>query len=457
MTLSARLRAILSARGTRATLVRGSLAGLLARVAAILAGLLSSVVLARVLAPSGYGTYSYAYAIIAVIMIPVQMGLPTLILRETARANAAEDWSLLRGIWRWSGYVISGGAVLAVCGVIAWLAFVGHDMAVEQRNTLLWGLPLIPLMALSAARASALSGLRLPVRSHLTDQVLRPVVLSSLLLATLGIGVAVDPARAMMFHSIAAVLAFAAGAMLLSQARSAPMRIPGPLRMKHRAWAMALLPLSALAAVQIVNQSADLIMLGIFRTDTEVGLYRIAVSSASLAAIGLTAMGLVLAGHITHVLTQKDYVGLQRMLSAAALVSTALTGVVLAGFIVVGKPMLSLIFGPDYIGAYPALVILTLAQLVSGFFGVNVTVLNLSGMERKTLLAVASAVLLNIMLNLIFIPKYGGVAAAYATLFSTFSWNIACWLQIKLALRVDSTLLPVVRKKGRYETSYCNN
>ncbi|TYB85234.1 lipopolysaccharide biosynthesis protein [Oceaniovalibus sp. ACAM 378] len=435
------LRSLLSARGTRATLIRGSLAGLAARVAAILSGLLSTVILARVLDPSGYGTYSYAFAIIAVIMIPVRLGLPTLILRETARANAAKDWSLLRGIWRWSGCAISGGAVLAVCGVIVWLAAVGREMGAAERNTLLWGLPLIPLMALSAARASALSGLRLPVRSHLTDQVLRPVALSVLLLAALGLGIAVDPSRAMMFHSVAAMLAFSTGVALLAKARPAPMRVLGPHRMKHRDWARALLPLSALAAVQVVNQSADLIMLGIFRTDAEVGLYRIAVSSASIAAIGLTAMGMVLNGHIAHSLAQKDRARLQRILSAAALACTVATALILAGFLLMGKPMIGLIFGVNYTGAYPVLIVLTVAQLVSAFFGMNMNVLNMAGLEQRTLAASAISIGINIVLNLMLIPQFGVVGAGIATLISTTLLNFLCWSSVRNNLGLDSTLL----------------
>lgn len=441
MAVSNWLTSLLRKGGTRASLVRGSFAGLLARVAAILSGLLSAVVLARILDPSGYGVYSYVYAIIAVIMIPVQMGLPTLILRETARANAAQNWPLLRGIWRWSGYVISIGCVLAVCGIVIWQIFAKTSMEPAQRLTLLWGMPLIPLMALSAARASALSGLRLPVRSHLTDQVLRPVALTIFMLIAFVSGINVSPAHAMMFHSLAAALAFAAGAALLIKARPTPLRSPGKSQMKPRAWATALLPLSALAAVQVINQSADLIMLGIFRTDAEVGLYRIAVSSASLAAIGLTAMGLVLAGHIAHALAEKDHANLQQMLAAASLACTVVTAIILAGFALVGKPLLGLIFGPDYIGAYSALVLLAAVQLINGFFGANANVLNMGGLERRTLLAFAIAVGINIILNLVLIPRLGGIGAALATLVSTTVWNVLCWFYAWIHLGLDSTFL----------------
>ena len=64
------------------------------------------------------------------------------------------------------------------------------------------------------------------------------------------------------------------------------------------------------------------------------------------------------------------------MLSSAALFSTALTGM-----IQVGKTMIGLLFGPDYVSAYSELIIVTIAQLASGFFGMNASVLDMGGLK----------------------------------------------------------------------------
>lgn len=439
MTLRAKLAAALLAKSAGYAFMRGSIGGFAVRVTAILSGLGSAIVLARVLEPAGYGIYAYAYAIIALVMVPVQLGLPTLILRETARANATENWALLRGIWRWSSLAIAIGSIIAVCGVAGWLLIFKDEMLPERYATLLWGLPLIPLMALSAARASALSGLRLPVRSHFTDQVLRPVVLSVLLLGGLAFGTIVDPARAMMFHTIAATLAFAAGALLLTKARPAALQKAGPCEMKHKEWIRALIPLSALTAVQIINQSADLIMLGYYRSDAEVGIYRIAVSSATLAGIGLTAMSMVFSGHIADAIARDKTAALQNIVSAAALVCTLITLAILAGFALFGGPLLGFIFGPAYTNAYSILVILSVAQLVSSVFCMNGRILILGGYEHKALAIVSLSVAINIGFNALLIPSYGGNGAAIAMLASTTVWNVLCWASVYRVHAIDTT------------------
>ena len=431
----------------RGQFIKRSFVGLATRGAAILSGLFLAIILARILEPAGYGVYSFAFAIIALAMIPVQMGLPTLVLRETARSNAKKDWPVLRGIWRWSGLFIMSAAAITVGSILLWLSLDATEISPAERSALIWGLPLIPLMALSATRASALSGLRLPIRSHLIDQILRPVSLSFLLLAAISVGAEVDPSHAMMLHCFAAFLSFAVGAFLLVHSRPPESRKSGAVRIKNRAWLTALLPLSALAAVQTINESADLIILGIFRSDAEVGLYRIAVSSASPAAIGMTAMALILAGQIAHELTGKNYRQLQPMLSTAAIGCTALPVLAVAIYALWGEVLLTFLFGSEYRHAHSALIILTGVHVMNGFFGLNMTLLSLSGLEKKSILAMSVAVALNVVLNLIFIPRFGILAAAYATLASTILWNFICWVQIKMELGIDTTFIPLLRRR----------
>src|SRR5690606_10240016 len=71
-----------------------------------------SISLARVLGPSEFGSYSLAIAIGLVASVPVQLGLPLLVVRETARYSSAHEWSLLRGIWRWANGVTGTATIL---------------------------------------------------------------------------------------------------------------------------------------------------------------------------------------------------------------------------------------------------------------------------------------------------------------------------------------------------------
>src|SRR5512142_1401779 len=50
----------------------------------------SAVLLARLMGPSEYGVYSYVYALVTLLSVPSEFGLPTLVIRETARGMASE-------------------------------------------------------------------------------------------------------------------------------------------------------------------------------------------------------------------------------------------------------------------------------------------------------------------------------------------------------------------------------
>ena len=66
-------------------------------------GFLTTVLLARLLGAEGYGIYAYAYALVMLLAMPAQSGLPNLIVRETARGLAEGTPDRVKGAWQ-NGY-----------------------------------------------------------------------------------------------------------------------------------------------------------------------------------------------------------------------------------------------------------------------------------------------------------------------------------------------------------------
>ncbi|MCR6496037.1 oligosaccharide flippase family protein [Thermomonas sp. S9] len=58
--------------------------------------------LARGLGAAGYGIYGVAMAVVSMLGVPSQFGLPQLLTREVAAANAVHDWGRLNGVVRWA-------------------------------------------------------------------------------------------------------------------------------------------------------------------------------------------------------------------------------------------------------------------------------------------------------------------------------------------------------------------
>ena len=75
-----------------------------------------------------------------------------------------------------------------------------------------------------------------------------------------------------------------------------------------------------------------------------------------------------------------------------------------------------LIFGSEFINGYPILMILVTAAFIQAVFGIGGTTLNMTGFPKINFINTVIACGLNFVLNIILIPKIGGMGAALATL-----------------------------------------
>src|SRR5262245_35906659 len=94
----ARLDARLERHGSLgAALVKGVLGTAGVKAAQGLLGFVTAIVLAKMLGPSGYGTYAFVMALVGFMSIPSELGVPGLAVREIATSNARKDWGYMRG------------------------------------------------------------------------------------------------------------------------------------------------------------------------------------------------------------------------------------------------------------------------------------------------------------------------------------------------------------------------
>ena len=122
-TWSHRLRRLTAGDSLRVQLLRGGIGSLAVKATNAVLGFALAIVLARALGPEGYGVYSFALAIVMLAAIPAQVGVPQLVVRETAKAQAKEDWGLMRGLWRWANravIIFSFFGAIAT-GAVLWL------------------------------------------------------------------------------------------------------------------------------------------------------------------------------------------------------------------------------------------------------------------------------------------------------------------------------------------------
>lgn len=415
------------------------------KAAAIGCSLIVSIAVARVLGPAEFGIYAFAFALVGVIGLPVQMGLPTLIVRETARSDSTADLALMKGSWVWSTrLVLFSGVVCMLVSMTALLAWPSL-MSEGRRSAVLWALPLVPLLALSAIRGAALRGLRKTVSGLLPDQILRPIIFSSaIFLAWRWTAVETSATSALAIHSAVAFVTFIIGTMILLKMRPCGMQEVAA-KLDRPRWWKALGPLALISGMHLMLQSTDILMLAYFRSDSEVGLYRVAATGGTLGAFGLTAVNLLFQPYFARAFARNEVDNMQKLASVAAAVCLVATLPVIGIFGLWGADIIKFVFGPAFMGAALALLIVAIGKAACALFGAGETILAMTGHERSAAKFLLGSVVVNAVLNIVFIPPYGIHGAAASSAISVTLWAFLFWQHAKSAMGVDTSILSVSR------------
>jgi len=409
-------------------------------------GFLTAILLAKTLGPSGYGTYSFVMALVAFLTIPSELGIPGLAIREIAVANARKDWSHMRGFIIKAHQAI-GLFSLILMGVGAALLLVWGDHVDPVKRHCMWlGLLLVPLVSLGALRGGMLRGLRNVLMGQMPEQVIRPLTLLTLLLVLpLFVNGPVTAAEVMLLQVLSVATAFLFGLSFFVRLRPGELS-HAPPTFRTSAWLKSSIPFGMTAALQLINGRTDVIVLGLFREDAEVGVYRIATQMAALVVFGLQAVNAIQGPHIAHLYAQGDMKKLQTMVtrSSQAIMLYALPVVLFV--IVFGQFIIRAVFGPKFEGAYLPMVVLCVGQLVNSAIGSVASLLNMTGHERDTTRSIFIGALTNVVLNLVLTPIWGIMGAAIATAATLTTWNLIMWRKVHQRLGIETSPLYRLRK-----------
>jgi len=451
MTPARKMLAAAKGGGLGAKLLRGGMGSLALKLSNKALTLLVAVALARILQPDGYGVYSFVVAVLTLVAVPVKMGLPMLVMRETASASTHDNHALVGALWRWSTrLVLLASGIVLLAGFLALWASHGW-MDGHRRLTFAFGLPAILFMGLSALRAAALRGLYRVVLSQLPEMLVRPL----LVLAGIGVVILLAPQdwltseRAMALYTLSSLGAFMAGAFLVRRFRPAAVHSITPSAATARAWISAIIPLAALSGTNIINKNTDIVMLGLLGSDAQVGVYRVAMQGGLLVIFGTQALNQVFMPYFSSVRARGDTAQLQRLVTAGAYATTLIALLVAVIFWLFGPMILTFVFGSEYVTAYLPLSILAGGQVFSAVMGQVGALLNMTGYERQTLIATIVSFGLNIILNITLIPSFGMAGAAIATSVSLAALNVILWLSVRRRLGINTSALAVIHRSGR--------
>lgn len=175
---------------------------------------------------------------------------------------------------------------------------------------------------------------------------------------------------------------------------------------------------SLLLALNILNH-LDITMLGFLKGPYEVGLYSTALKIINIITFAVTSISLVTMPKLSLLFSKRKYNEINQLLDKI-ISFTILFGLPsLVGINLIARDLIQIVAGSDYLGAVNAVHLLSISMFVmfiSAIYGNMILIPSLK--EKRFIVATIIAMILNVVTNFIFIPKYGIEAAALTTLLS---------------------------------------
>ena len=207
------------------------------------------------------------------------------------------------------------------------------------------------------------------------------------------------------------------------------------------------IPLFLTGFTGILMNSIDIFMLGRFLDEKYVGVYAAASVFAATLLSSLIIMPLnSIFGPLIatqHGKNAPDKIGYLYIATTRWIFCVSLAFTV---FSMIAREKIMLIFGKDFVIEGPiVLVILLIGNMVNCMTGGVGHVLSMTGHQKKELATNVMALILNIILNLLLIPRYGIIGAAVATSSSLILINVLRVLLVYKIFKVQPITMTLLK------------
>ncbi len=187
----------------------------------------------------------------------------------------------------------------------------------------------------------------------------------------------------------------------------------------------------------------DTLVLGIYRSESDVGVYYVAVKLATVTSFVLTAVNSISAPKFAELYYGNSKEEFRNFVSNVTQFIFWGSLPILLILLLFPRLILS-IFGEEFPTAWLALSILTVGQFVNAFSGSVGNILQMTGYQKVFRNILSIGLLINILLNFTLAPQFGKEGVAIASMVSLSFWNITSALFIKKRMKVSTFYNPLV-------------
>jgi len=392
-------------------------------------GLIFTAVLARLLDPELFGIYYLALSVAFILMAFTDLGVNRTMIRYVSYALGKDNKTLARSFFR---YLLKIKFLFAFVSSLAVIIFAKPlSIYLFHKPDLFFPLMIVGIFLFFFSFLDFVSGafvalqkFQYPAARNVIYEVLRLTIVPSFIIFGYSV------CGALIGLSLVVILTFAVLLFLL--VRKYPYLFKGgTVKVEKRRILRFLgyLTFSTLVAGLFFHQ-IDILMLGILLTTEDVGFYTAAFNMV-FAFMGLISATTVL----FPVFTQLEGDELKNAFEKTFKYLSMFAFPCAFGLMFMANPVIKVVYGEEYLAAVTPFYVLCLLILIAplNFFS---TLFESKEKPKYPALVVVIASGLNVVLNYIFILKFGMIGAAIATLIARYFNNITLALLSKRILNI---------------------
>lgn len=190
-------------------------------------------------------------------------------------------------------------------------------------------------------------------------------------------------------------------------------------------------PLMFLGIIALIFSWTDFLIIGYFKNVTDVGIYNAAMPIAALLAISPSLFIQLFLPLTTKKFAKKNSQTMEEISKQIGKWIFLLNLPFAILMFIFPESIINLFFGSKYLGAAVALRFLSIGMFFYSIFIICKNLLLIAGKSKIILLNLIIALTINMILNIILVPKYGINGAAFSTMVGYIFWGLISLFQAK--------------------------
>lgn len=429
-------------RSEEKTLIKGASSAFIIKVIGAALAFGVQIILARSLGVSNYGAYIYIYSWLTVLVIPVRLGFDNSLIRFIPEYHSSKRWGDLKGILVFSFCCVGIFSILTTIFILILLSVWSGLLPTYDRELIIVAAICLPFLGLLHIAKSVLKGLKKVILSQIPEMLIKQTVIGvGTILVYFILDRSINSIHVMWVTLITIFISLIVALLFLKKV--IPRQVSkAQLTKKYKFWFGVTFPMLLITGINIVLKKTDVIMIGSFLGKEAAGIYGATVKVSDLSLFGLQAVNTIAAPLISQYYYSNNINMLQHIITLATRGAFFVSLFISVFFIVIGEFVLD-IFGKGFPAGYWALSILLTSQIINAFSGSVGFLMTMTGHQKQAAQILAASAVINLVLNLIFIPYLGIEGGAIATGFSVIFWNISMVFYVKKNLKIDSTAVSI--------------